>query len=232
MECIVLAGGLGTRLQSVIGAYPKCMAPVAGQPFLAFLFRYLEQQHCTRVILSLGFKSEIVLDWIASLASPPVFKIDHVTEHEPLGTGGGIQLAMQKATNKHVAVINGDTMFAVNLTDLFRFHETLGAGTTLGLKYMEHFDRYGSVTTNSDLIISFDEKRYTENGFINGGVYAVDKEYFLSKHLPEKFSFEKDYLERFLKEERFFGFRSDAYFIDIGIPADYEKANEDFKTLL
>src|SRR5437879_39499 len=109
MEAIILAGGLGTRLQGVIGAYPKCMAPVNGRPFLSFLFDYINQQKVTRVILSLGYKHRVITDWLET--QDLHFELDYITEKEPLGTGGGILAAMEEAVTDDVIVLNGDTMF-------------------------------------------------------------------------------------------------------------------------
>ena len=230
MECIILAGGLGTRLRSAIGDHPKCMAPVSGQPFLYYIFRYLQQQGCTRVILSLGYKAEVVMEWLAGSDWP--FIIDHVSEHEPLGTGGGIQLAMRQATENDVAVLNGDTMFQVALAQQFAFHKTNKGAATLALKEMTNFDRYGIVNTGADgRITSFEERMPRGSGLINGGVYIMNKAAFLAKNLPEKFSFEKEYLEAFAGDKQFWGLTSNSYFIDIGIPEDYNKAQEDFKAL-
>jgi D-glycero-alpha-D-manno-heptose 1-phosphate guanylyltransferase len=230
MECIVLAGGLGTRLQGVIGAFPKCMAPVNGRPFLHYVFTYLQSQPCTRVILSLGFKHDVVTDWLGTQQWP--FAIDYVIEQEPLGTGGGIQLAMQQATGADVAVLNGDTMFCAALENMLAFHRGKQAETTLALKEMHRFDRYGVVNTDTNgCVISFEEKQYRDAGLINGGIYIINRERFFEKAMPEHFSFEKHYLELFVKEKHFFGFEDKGYFIDIGIPEDYEKAQADFKEL-
>ena len=230
MECIILAGGLGTRLQGVIGAQPKCMAQVNGQPFLAHLFEYIDRQKCTRVILSLGYKYKVVIDWLET--QDLFFEVDYVVEDEPLGTGGGIQAAIEQAEADDVVVLNGDTMFLVDLREQMKFHTSNKATTTLALKEMHDFDRYGIVNTNaSGLITSFEEKKYRKTGLINGGAYIINKERFLAKELPEKFSFEKDYLERFISEKKFYGYKSDSYFIDIGIPADYARAQDDFKTI-
>jgi D-glycero-alpha-D-manno-heptose 1-phosphate guanylyltransferase len=104
--------------------------------------------------------------------------------------------------------------------------------TTLALKEMHQFERYGVVNTGeAGIITSFEEKQYREKGLINGGIYIINKSFFFSKKLPEKFSFEKDYLEHFVSEQQFFGLNNKGYFIDIGIPADYEQAQEDFKQL-
>jgi D-glycero-alpha-D-manno-heptose 1-phosphate guanylyltransferase len=230
MECIILAGGLGTRLRGTIGDYPKCMAEVNGKPFLHYIFQYLIAQQCSRVILSLGYKHEVITEWLKTEYLP--FEVNHVIEQQPLGTGGGIQLAMQKAATTDVAVLNGDTMFSVDLAGLFQFHREKKAATTLALKEMYDFDRYGVVNTDENgCVISFEEKQARKEGLINGGVYIINKEALLDKHLPEKLSFEKDYLEAFVSEQRFFGYRDSSYFIDIGIPQDYQQAQEDFKKL-
>ena len=229
MEVIVLAGGLGTRLQGVIGASPKCMAPVNGQPFLAYLLDYVDKQGATRVILSLGYKHKMVIDWLED--QELYFELDYVVEDEPLGTGGGILAAMEQAETDYVAVVNGDTMFRVNLKEQMKFHIASESATTLALKEMHKFDRYGIVETdNKGIIKAFKEKQAVESGLINGGVYIIDRERFLARNLPDKFSFEKDYLEKFVGEKKFYGYKNDGYFIDIGIPNDYAKAQEDFKS--
>lgn len=230
MECIVLAGGLGTRLRSVIGAVPKCMAPVTGKPFLHYLFNYLASQKITHVTLSLGHAHEVVLEWLNDHEYP--FAIDWVIEREALGTGGGIQLAMEKCKADDVFVFNGDTMFTADLTAMQIVHSLAGAETTLALKAMKNFDRYGTVQINqSQVITSFEEKTPKATGDINGGIYLISRNAFLKRELPEKFSFEKDYLERFVSEQKFHAYLSEGYFLDIGVPDDYQQAQQDFPSL-
>jgi D-glycero-alpha-D-manno-heptose 1-phosphate guanylyltransferase len=145
-----------------------------------------------------------------------------------LGTGGGIQLALTVAQEENVIVLNGDTMFNVDLNGMQAFHTQHQAATTLALKEMHAFDRYGVVNTDeNNCIVAFEEKRYMDSGLINGGIYVINRKAFLGKELPEHFSFEKHYLELFVREKQFYGFRSDGYFIDIGIPEDYNKAQID-----
>ena len=229
MEAIILAGWLGTRLQGVIGETPKCMAPVNGLPFLSYLFEYLEKQRCTRIILSLGYKNKPIIDWLEE--QDIFFELDYIVENEPLGTGGGILAALEECETDDVVVINGDTMFDVNLRQMILFHQSNNAQTTLALKEMHNFDRYGIVNTNdAGLITSFEEKQQRESGLINGGIYVIDREAFIERKLPNKFSFEKDYLERYTNDKKFYGYKNDGYFIDIGVPADYEQAQHDFKT--
>lgn len=229
MECIILAGGLGTRLQGVIGAYPKCMAPVNDKPFLEYIFKYLIGQGCTRVILSLGFKHEIITEWLGEHTWP--FEIDYVIEYEPLGTGGGISLAMTKAKEDSVFVLNGDTMFKVDLHKMQSFHDHQNAEITIALKRMQNFDRYGVVITDSKQhIVQFEEKKYMDEGQINGGIYCINRKAFILRERPDKYSFEKDYLEEFVGNKQFYGYSSDTYFIDIGIPDDFKQAQNDFKS--
>ena len=227
MEAIILAGGLGTRLAGVIGDVPKCMAPVAGKPFLHYLVKYLEAQGCTRLVLSLGYRYEQVLEWINTQAF--LFPVDYVIEREPLGTGGGIRKAMLKTVGENVAILNGDTFFDLGLKALLGAHLSAGAATTLALKPMRDFERYGTVTVDdAQRITAFAEKQPMAEGLINGGVYIIRREAFLSTPLPEKFSFEKDYLEARVSEGKFSGYTSEGYFIDIGVPDDYARAQADF----
>ncbi len=230
-ECIVLAGGLGTRLRGVIGEQPKCMAPVGGQPFLYWLFRYLAQQGCTRCVLSLGYRHDVVLDWLQTQTLP--FEVEYVIEHEPMGTGGGIVLALQACQHEQVFVVNGDTLFNASLDDLLEIHRTTGAETTLALKPMQHFERYGTVQMASgNQITAFAEKQPCDEGLINGGIYVISRMAFLSRRFPAKFSFEKDYLEATVGGGQLYARPDSGYFIDIGVPDDYERAQTEIPQLL
>lgn len=230
MEAIVLAGGLGTRLKGVIGEMPKCMAPVNGQPFLHYLLLDLQGQGAEKVVLSLGYKHELVLDWLAQQKLP--FSIDWVIEEQPLGTGGGIRLALEKIRGNSPLVFNGDTLFRIVPQQLLRFHEERQALCSLALKPMTDFDRYGVVVTDKQgRITAFREKQPCAEGDINGGIYCISKKDFLERTPEGAFSFEKDFLETQVQQGALYGLRCNDYFIDIGIPDDYRKAEEDFKTL-
>lgn len=226
-EGIILAGGFGTRLQSVVNDVPKSMAKVAGRPFLEYLFEYASNQQFDHIILSLGYKADIVIEWLKEQQQP--FNVSYVIENSPLGTGGAIKYAFEKVTAKEAFVINGDTFFDVDTHTLSQFHKTKQADISIALKPMTDFDRYGSVTVNNQQrIISFNEKQYCTEGLINGGIYIVNSELFQKTDLPEKFSFEKDIMESYINNIGIYGLKQDNYFIDIGIPSDFEKANKDF----
>ncbi len=225
-ECIILAGGLGTRLRSAVPDLPKCMAPVAGRPFLSFVINRLIQQGAKKFIFSLGYKYEMIQDFVNT--QYPQLKSQYSIEADPLGTGGAIKLAAKKVTAKTALVVNGDTLFNIRLNTLDAFHQEHGADCTLSLKPMKNFDRYGIVELNTDQRIkSFREKQFYKEGLINGGIYALQVTKFLEEAFPEKFSFEKDYLEKLYTTRQMFGVIQDEYFIDIGIPEDYEKAGRE-----
>src|SRR5215510_4243522 len=140
-EAIILAGGLGTRLRSVVSELPKCMAPVAGQPFLKHVIRYFLSQGIERFIFSLGYKHEIIEEFLNTEFS--TLNLQCSIEEEPLGTGGAIQLACRRVTETNVIVVNGDSLFKVDVQKSFTAHVDKGAGCTLLLKPMKDFDRYG-----------------------------------------------------------------------------------------
>ena len=225
MEAIVLAGGLGTRLRSLITDIPKPMAPVNGKPFLYFIFEYLYKQGINRVILSIGYKHDVIEDFLGNC-----YKNIHIiysVEDEPLGTGGAIKKALEKVSCSEVFILNGDTFFGINLNNLYQKHLLLESNLTLALKPMKEIDRYGIVLTSGDRIIKFEEKKYQKTGNINGGLYIARNDLFSNIDLPEKFSFEKDFLEVYCNILIFNSYIEDSYFIDIGIPKDYETAQRE-----
>ncbi|MCX6181642.1 MAG: nucleotidyltransferase family protein [Bacteroidetes bacterium] len=226
-EAVILAGGFGTRLQSVVADVPKPMAPVNSKPFLEYLLNYALNQGIQHVVLSTGYKHEVIENYFGN--SYKSLSISYAQETSPLGTGGGIQLALKKCTEKNVVVLNGDSFFEVDLNALEQKHLAAKSEFSIAAKKMFNFNRYGILQTNGSRIIAFEEKREVAEGLINAGVYIIDREQFLALNLAEKFSMEKDYMERFFTSHQFNAFEFEGYFIDIGIPEDYEKAQRDFK---
>lgn len=222
-EAIILAGGLGTRLRDAVPGLPKCMAPVNNQPFIYYVVTHLQKQGIRRFIFSLGYRSEAFTNYIAGLLPDGNYEL--VVEKEPLGTGGAIRLACTYVHHTNVVVVNGDSIFKTNIAEQERIHTEKNAHCTLALKPMENFERYGVVELNADQsIASFKEKQHYAKGLINGGVYLLNAPLFLQEGLPEKFSFETDYLQAFYNTRRIFGVVQNGYFIDIGIPEDYRRA--------
>lgn len=227
-EVIILAGGLGTRLREAVPELPKCMAPVAGRPFLSYVIDALRMQGIRRFVFSLGYKAEAIDTYLKD--HYPTLDYTTVVEPEPLGTGGAIRLALESTRTNDVLIANGDTLFRVNVGELATFHRSKDAACTLALKPMQHFERYGVVEVDQEgRIVSFKEKQYFQEGLINGGIYLLNKRQFISQEFSQKFSFEKDYLEANYAKGEFYGLPQDAYFIDIGIPDDFNKAQEELK---
>lgn len=225
-KAIILAGGLGTRLRAVIAELPKCMAPVAGKPFLHYLISYLSNEGIRQFIFSTGYKSEVIQKYLEK--EYPALNYRLSVEAEPLGTGGAVKLACSTLTGESVLIVNGDTMFSVRVAEVSKVHERFDADCTLALKPMHDFERYGVVELDKDeRVSSFKEKQFYERGLINGGIYALNADRFLKENLPDRFSFEKDYLEQYFTRGKIYGVVQDEYFIDIGIPSDYERAQNE-----
>ncbi len=230
MEAIILVGGQGTRLKSVVSDVPKPMAPIRETPFLQYVLDDLAAQGVTRVILSTGYRHEVVEAYFGT--SYQSLNVAYSVEETPLGTGGAIRKALQQVTQPDVLVLNGDTLFRVNLSAMNEFHRTHRADLTLALKTMSDCSRYGRVETEDHRVTQFKEKMVGQPGSINGGVYLLNESVFpVLEQLPEKFSFEKDFLEAHYRSLRVLAYLSDAYFIDIGIPEDFARAQRELPQL-
>lgn len=224
MEAIVLAGGFGTRLQSVVKDVPKPMAAINGKPFLAYILDYLTYNGVRKIILSVGYKQEIIENYFGN--SYKEIDIVYSKEEEPLGTGGAIKKALSYCESENILVLNGDTFFELNLQALLQEHKKANADVTMSLKKMYSFDRYGKVILEENRVVNIVEKEFSSFGIINGGVYIIQKDIF--NNTEEKFSFEQDFLEKKLSKLSVCAYIDKGYFIDIGIPQDYQKAIYDF----
>ncbi|EBI2433247.1 NTP transferase domain-containing protein [Campylobacter coli] len=215
MQAIVLAGGLGTRLRSVVQDLPKPMAPINGEPFLAFVLEHLKKQGITEIILSVSYKYELIQEYFKDEFHG--MKIHYNIEKELLGTGGAIKDALKLVKNE-VYVVNGDTFFDIDLKKLV----LNGSKICIALKQMQNFDRYGTVNIDKQgLVTSFEEKVFKKQGLINGGIYLLKKDIFDKFDLEKKFSFE-EFLQENYKSLKIQTQIFDDYFIDIGIPKDYQ----------
>lgn len=223
LEAIVLAGGLGTRLRSVVDSVPKVLAPVAGKPFLAHLLDRLRDADCIRVTLAVSYMHE----QIERVFGPEYagMEIEYSIEDSPLGTGGGIRQALARIESRDALVINGDTWLEVDYQTMLQAHIKSSARVSIAVTPVECVARYGAVLVDSmHTIVGFSEKGSVEPGLINAGVYAVSKDVFDGFDLPAAFSFESDFLSRHCNELRPLAIPVDACFIDIGVPESYQLA--------
>lgn len=228
-EAIILAGGFGTRLSSVINDLPKSMAPVNGRPFLDYQLDYLDVFGVQRVILSVGHLHEKIMEHYGDRYKD--IKIDYSVETEPLGTGGGLKKAIQMAEGPLVIAMNGDTFYEIDFIKFLHIHRGKESKLSIILREVEDVSRYGAIERDEERRITgfFEKNVKSGKGLINGGIYIINKRFFESQNLPDKFSLEKDFFEKIYKTEKIYGVLCRQYFIDIGIPEDYAKAQEDFR---
>jgi D-glycero-alpha-D-manno-heptose 1-phosphate guanylyltransferase len=227
LQAIVLAGGLGTRLRESVADLPKPLAPVNGRPFLNFVLSYLRRSGLRRVILATSYMHEEFEKRYGKEYKG--LELDYSVEQEPLGTGGGLRQAIASVTSQNVLIINGDTFFAADIDELLAMHSNTDADLTIGLKPMRNISRYGIVKTEGSRVVSFEEKKEVAVGNINAGVYVAKRDLFDAFELPKKFSIEEDFLRKYTTQLNIHAHISEAYFIDIGIPADYQRAQTEMR---
>ena len=229
-EAIILAGGFGTRLSHVVSNVPKPMAPVYGKPFLSYVLDRLVSAGIERVILATGYKHEVINNWFGTTYRGIEILYSH--EDKPLFTGGAIKQAVGLLKSEDFIVLNGDTLFDVDFNQLYDFHVGHKASLSIALRHVEDTGRYGSVQCDNNRIVAFQEKADSQGpGDINGGIYAIHRKWFEQQELPESFSFEKELMQPLAGQARFYGLSFSDYFIDIGIPEDYWRAQREFAGL-
>ncbi|MDC0986210.1 nucleotidyltransferase family protein [Alphaproteobacteria bacterium] len=227
-EMLILVGGAGTRLRSVVNDVPKPMAPVAGRPFLEYLLDYWIDQGVGRFVLSLGYKGESIKEYFGTRYRNA--EISCIQESSPLGTGGAIRMGLQEINwnGGHILLANGDTWFEVDLTALTLDACQHGKPVTIALKTIEINDRYGGVTRDDSGLVTAFGVLSKKNCLINAGCYLIEMQALLGylRDYPEKFSFEDDVLKPLAVKKQIASSIQNNIFLDIGIPADYHKATE------
>ena len=218
---------MGTRLRSVVSDRPKPMADICGKPFLQYLLEMLRDKGITEVIFALGYMGEMIEEYFQD-GSAFGLKISYSYEEEPLGTGGAIRNALPKILEQEVLVLNADTYFPMDYQGLLRFHQENDGDFSLATRAVPDISRYGAVRRDAaGRILAWNEKLEDGGqplaGEINGGIYVMKKS--LIAEIPEgKQSLEQDYIPKWLSEgKRIFGLPFHGYFMDIGIPKDYQQ---------
>ena len=220
----MLAGGLGTRLKSVVPDLPKPMAPVSGRPFLEILLTLLSRKGFSRVILSLGFMADRVVSYFGTRFGS--MELAYEIESSPLGTGGALKRALLSCREDHVFVFNGDTFLDVEIEQVQKLWVAHGDPIVVVVSVPDTA-RYGRVTLSDDLVVGFEEKGATGQGFINAGCYALPVGIFSDADVGQCFSLESDFLKAAVHKRPFRAFVSSHEFIDIGVPEDYLRAQRE-----
>lgn len=223
---VILAGGLGTRLRSVVGNCPKVMAPVNGRPFLTILFDQLLEAGFKEVILCTSYRADFLKETLGF--SYNKLKIRYSYEQKPLGTGGALRNALHTVNTESILLMNGDSYINIDISFFINWYLENGHKAALVLTKVLDATRYGTVKINfKGQVISFEEKNQNaKQGFINAGVYIFDKSLLLSIPCGQAFSLEREFLQTLTK--RLYGFQCQGAFIDIGTPDSYSKAQSFF----
>lgn len=218
--CIVLAGGLGTRLRGVIADRPKCLAPIGDRPFLALLIEKLVASGVTDVVLSLGFMADKIIDMLDTLHVDA--SIRYVVEEELLGTGGAILNAFKTQGLDEALVVNGDSYLEGDLSGMLpALDRANGELFRMALTRVENRARFGGVDLDATgKVAGFLEKGQTSAGFINAGIYRL-----CGDALPwantAAFSLESVVLPELAQRGNLMGIAVEGEFTDIGVPDDY-----------
>jgi len=223
VEAIILAGGLGTRLRQVVPDLPKPMAPISGRPFLEILLHSLSARGFTKIVLSLGYKAEVITSYFGNKCAG--IDLEYMIEDIPLGTGGASRVASQLCTEDHVYIFNGDTYLDLEI-DLIERQWFQNKSPIIVGKSIQDTTRYGRLILEGQRVIGFTEKGISGPGLINAGCYVIARKAL--DHFPgnSPFSIETEYLQPIVKNSVVEVFRTNSIFIDIGVPEDYARAQE------
>ena len=222
---ILLVGGRGTRLGSLTDQTPKPLLEVAGRPFIFHLLEHLASQGIARVTLATGYLASQFYAVVGSRCCG--LGVQYSNEDAPLGTGGAITHAFRQFESRRAFALNGDTLFKTDLPALEKVHEMREAAFSLVLRQVADVSRYGAIACLDDQVTAIHEKGPVGPGFINGGVYLIERSPLLAVAPAGAFSLENELLPKWVNEGIVAGIRSDAYFIDIGIPDDLARAQKD-----
>jgi D-glycero-alpha-D-manno-heptose 1-phosphate guanylyltransferase len=221
VTCLILVGGLGSRLRPLISEMPKPMAPIGGRPFLEYLVRWVGASGFDQVVLCVGYRAAQIEQYFRQGEGFDV-KIAYSVESEPLGTWGAVRQAMERFPGQMFLVLNGDSFLQIELQALLDFHRQRQALASLAVLAVNDSSRFGSIRLAADgRIREFSEKGGEGPALINGGVYCLSRE-MLRAAPASAASLEKDIFPA-ITELDLYGFPVHGYFIDIGIPQDYQR---------
>ena len=227
VTALILAGGLGTRLQSALPDQPKVLAPVAGRPFLSYLMDQLISIGFRHLILCTRYRGEQIKEAFGDNYNG--LDIRYSQEPEPLGTGGALRYALPLIVTDSALVTNGDSYVNFNLKTFLAWHFENDLQVSLVLAYVSDTSRYGRVEVNEDgRIVKFDEKGASHGpGWVNAGVYIFNRSILETIPSGQPFSLEREFFP-FLISRDLYGFGSEGAFIDIGTTESYALADEFF----
>lgn len=225
-DVLILCGGKGTRLRSIIKNVPKPMAMIGGRPFLEILINYLSSFGIKRFILATGYRGNIIRDYFSRHKKKDL-RILICTEKEVLGTGGALKKAKRLIHSDPFIVLNGDSFVRFDPSAALNFHQNKGALISMVITKLHNAEDSGFVKINKDskIFVYLEKPNYSISGYKNCGVYICGKNVFNTFPLANRFSLEEDYFSKMVKE-KFYGYVIKESFIDIGTPSRYKNANK------
>lgn len=234
MKAVILAAGYGTRLQSIIKDIPKPMAKVCEKPFLEYLILYLKKFGIKDIVIAVAYKKEIIIDYFGDGKKWGV-NIQYAKQDAPTGSAGAIKSA-ENYIEDDFLVLNGDSFIQLDINEMIKFHKENNGILSISLREVKNYDRGGFAILDKDKVVSFEFREKSgkpEDGYLDAGVYILKSEIF--KYIPKStkiISFSKTTLPKLLSEkQKIYGFITDGYFIDIGTPESYNKAQVDFRKM-
>ena len=221
-QCVVLIGGLGSRLGHLTAETPKPLLSVGGRPFLDYLLWNLRRHGFRRVLLLAGYRAGKVREYVQDLGTDPHFEVQCLVEPEPRGTAGALAIAADHLDEWFV-LLNGDTIFDFNVLDLHRSAlASPDADVHMALRHLPDASRFGIVETDGDRVVRFAPRGSSDGGLVNGGVYQISKR--ILPLLPASGSLEQDVLPLLASQDRVRGHTYSGFFIDIGVPESLQQA--------
>jgi NDP-sugar pyrophosphorylase family protein len=230
VPCLILVGGLGTRLRPMLADVPKPMAPVGGKPFLEYLIRWVSRAGFRRVVLCAGYGAGQIMEYFGQGDAFGV-QLTYSVENEPLGTWGAIRLAGKEINHPQFVVLNGDSWLQVDFCRLLDFHRQKGGVASVAVVEVDNSSRFGSIRLDaSGRVMEFLEKQQEGTTLINGGVYVFSQE-ILGAAAPttDVCSLEKEIFPALIPRG-VYGMPVKGYFVDIGVPEEYKRLLRDARS--
>lgn len=227
MKAVILAGGKGRRLAPFTVVFPKPLVPVGDRPVLEILLRRLSKYGFRDIVLSVDHLAELIMAFIQGSPSlRELVNVSYVRDEKPGGTAG--PLANIPGLDETFLVTNGDVLTTLDLTQLLAFHRAQGAALTIAVHPKQVPIDLGVLTLDGDRVVGYHEKPRLSYD-VSMGIYVYEPRALSYIRPGEYLDFPDLVLRLIAAGEKVAGFRSDAYWLDIGRPEDYARAQEEFK---
>lgn len=230
-DVVILCGGLGKRLRSVVSDRPKPMAEIGGKPFVQILIEHIASFGFHRFVLGAGYKADMIASHFRSVSLP--LEIEVSVEDQPMGTGGGLKHVCDLLKAETVLVLNGDSFCNVDYIMMVAEHRARNADATVAVTPVPDAGAFGSISLDADgLVTSFDEKKTGGQGLVNAGVYVFRKCVVESLPPTVPLSLEKDIFPELTRRRQLYAHVVEGPLLDIGTPDNYGRAQQSLQAMM